>query len=112
MTDYFPTSVSYDEALRQMVEKANQALPTDRRIRKLCFDKEGWNTQTLLWLAQEKGIVTTVWMKKTAPNLEVLAQIPDDTFDPVSTAMSIGKSDKCQILSIADTRVSLPHLGR
>jgi len=111
LTDYFPTSISYDKALRQMVEKVNQALPGEQRILKLCFDKEGWRTETLLWLSQEKGIVVTVWMKKTAPNLEALAQIPNDVFDPVGAEMTIGKSNKCQILYIADTRVSLPHLG-
>lgn len=111
LTDYFPTSISYDEALRQMVEKVNQALPEDQRILKLCFDKEGWRTETLLWLSQEKGIVVTVWMKKTAANLEVLAQIPNNAFDPVGSEMTLGKGSKCQILYIADTRVSLPHLG-
>ena len=111
LTDYFPTSVSYDEVLRQMVEKANQALPEDQRIRKLCFDKEGWNAKTLLWLSQEKGIVPTVWMKNTAPNVEALAQIPNHAFEPVGTEMTIGKSNKRQVLYIADTRVSLPHLG-
>ena len=111
LTDYFPTSISYDEVLRQMVAKVNHALPGDQRIRKLCFDKEGWHTETLLWLAQEKGIIVTVWMKKTAPNIEALAQIPNDAFVPVGTAMTIGKSNKHQVLYIADTRVSLPHLG-
>lgn len=111
LTDYFPTSVSYDEVLRQMVEKVNQALPEEQRICKLCFDKEGWNTDTLLWLSHEERIVVIVWMKKTAPNQAVLAQIPNDAFEPVSTKMTIGKSDKRQICYIADTRVSLPHLG-
>ena len=111
LTDYFPTSISYDEVLRQMVAKVNQALPGDQRIRKLCFDKEGWNTETLLWLSREKGIVVTVWMKKTAPNLEALAQIPNHTFEPVGTEMTIGKSNKRHVRYMADTRVSLPHLG-
>ena len=111
LNDYFPTSVSYDDALRQMVDKVNQALPGDQRIRKLCFDKEGWNSETLLWLSQEKGIIPIVWVKNTAPNVEILAQIPNQVFEPVGTELTIGKSHKRQVLYIADTRVSLPHLG-
>ena len=111
LTDYFPTSVSYDEALRTMVRKANQALPAAQRIRKLCFDKEGWNTETLDWLAQEEGIVPIVWVKNTKPNVDALAQIPDHAFVPAGPDMVIGKSHKSQVERIADTSVSLAHLG-
>jgi len=111
LTDYFPTSVSYDEALRQMLEKANQALPAAQRIRKLCFDKEGWNAKTLGWLSQEAGIAPIVWVKKTAPNVLSLAQIPDHAFVKVDTEMTIGKSHKRKVEYIADTKVPLPHLG-
>lgn len=111
LTDYFPTSVSYDEALRQMVEKANQGLPAAHAIRKLCFDKEGWNAETLTWLAQEKGIAPIVWIKNTAANVACLAAIPDHDFVLVGTKMMIGKSHQREIRRIADTKVSLPHLG-
>ena len=111
LTDYFPTCVSYDEALCSMVHKANQALPEAQRIRKLCFDKEGWNTQTLKWLSKEAGIVPIVWVKNTKPNIDSLTQIPDHAFVPVQNEMVIGKSHKRQVERIADTRVWLPHLG-
>lgn len=111
LTDYFPTTVSYDEALRVMVHKANQSLPEAQRIRQLCFDKEGWHTETLRWLSQEEGIVPIVWVKNTKPNVDALAQIPEHAFVPVCAEMVIGKSHKRQVERIADTRVLLPHLG-
>ena len=111
LTDYFPTSVSYDEALRTMLHKANQCLPEGQRIRKLCFDKEGWRTETLDWLSEEEEIVPIVWVKNTKTNVEALAQIPDHAFVPVCAEMMIGKSHKRQVERIADAKVSLPHLG-
>ncbi len=112
LTDYFPTHVSYDEALRTMIVKANQALPPAYRIRKLCFDKEGWNTETLRWLYDEQGIVPLVWVKNLTGNLKCLRDIPDAAFVDADEGLTIGKTHPRTVKRIADTTVELPHLGK
>jgi len=111
LTDYFPTSTSYDEALREMIGKAQEALPEEYRIRKLCFDKEGWKGETLKWLWEEHKIAPIVWVKNTAPNVAALNRIDDAQFVDVPHELLIGKGDKHQVMRIADTTVHFPTLG-
>lgn len=111
LTDYFPTSISYDEALRRMLLKAQEALPEELRIRKLCFDKEGWKSETLLWLWEEHQVAPLVWVKNTPTNVKILNQIEEDAFVRVPEQLMIGKGEKCQIARMADTIVELPALG-
>ena len=59
----------------------------------------------------KRGIAPIVWIKNTAPNVACLAAIPDHAFVLVGTKMMIGKSHQREIRRIADTKVSLPHLG-
>lgn len=80
LTDCFPVSVTYDEALRCMLTKVNAALPADQPIRHLCFDKEGWNSETLAWLRTEKEIDVITWVKNSAGNVAALAAVADDDF--------------------------------
>ena len=53
LSEYFPVRVSYAEAMRHMVNKANSCLPPESRIRKLSFDRAGWDASLLQWLQQE-----------------------------------------------------------
>lgn len=112
LTDLFPVSVTYDEALRCMVTKVNAALSPDQRIRHLCFDKEGWNAETLRWLRTEEQIDVITWVKNTSPNVAALAAVPDDDFVTVDAGMTLGKGTKAVVEQIADTQVDLPHLGQ
>lgn len=112
LTDLFPVTVAYDEALRFMVSKVNAALPSDQQIRHLCFDKEGWNAETLRWLHTEKQIDVITWVKNTSPNVAALAAVPDDDFVTMDTGMTLGKGTKAVVKQIADTQVDLPHLGQ
>jgi len=111
LTDFFPVSVTYDEALRQMVTKINAALPPDQPIRHLCFDKEGWDSETLAWLHTEKQIDVITWVKNTSGNVAALATVADDDFVTTDAGMTLGKANKAVVEQIADTRVDLPHLG-
>lgn len=111
LTDFFPVSVSYNEALRRMVTKANAALPPDQPIRHLCFDKEGWDAETLIWLHTEKEIDVITWVKNTSCNVAALAALSDDDFVDADAGMTLGKTNKAVVQNIADTWVELPHLG-
>lgn len=110
LTCYFPVSVSYDTALRQMVTRVNIALPS-QPIRHLCFDKEGWDAETLGWLRTEHAIDVVTWVKNTAPNVAALGAVADDDFVPTDAGMTVGKANKAVVTRIADTCVELPHLG-
>ena len=111
LTRFFPVSVTYDEALRQIVTQVNAALPPDQPIRHLCFDKEGWDAETLSWLRAEKEIDVITWVKNTSCNLNALAAVADDDFVATDAGMTVGKATKAVVQNIADTRVDLPHLG-
>jgi len=111
LTYYFPVSVSYDTALRHMVTTVNAALPT-QPIRHLCFDKEGWDAETLRWLHTEHKIDVITWIKNTSSNVAVLAAVPDDDFVASDAGMSVGKANQAIVKQIADTQVDLPHLGQ
>jgi len=104
--------VTYDEALRRMVTKVNAALPPDQPIRHLCFDKEGWDTETLVWLHTEEGINVVTWVKNTSTNVTALAAVPDGDFVPTDAGMTVGKANPAVVQRIADTQVDLPYLGQ
>lgn len=112
LTDCFPVSVTYDEALRCMLTKVNAALPADQPIRHLCFDKEGWNSETLAWLRTEKEIDVITWVKNSAGNVAALAAVADDDFVDAEAGMTVGKANQAVVQQIADTQVVLPHLGQ
>jgi len=112
LTDFFPVSVTYDQALRHMVSKVNAALPPDQPMRHLCFDKEGWNSETLAWLRTEKQIDVITWVKNTPNNVAALAAVSDDAFVTTDAGMTVGKANQAVVQQIADTQVDLPHLGK
>ncbi len=112
LTCYFPTSITYSEALRHMVNLVQQTLPPEQRIGKLCFDKEGWDVSLLRWLQAEHQIVPVTWVKNLTPNIQCLSEVPDEAFVPLKDAeMVIGKANKHQVHQVADTTIDLPHLG-
>jgi hypothetical protein len=111
LTEYSPTKVLLAEAMRQMVAKANAALPPGYRIRKLAFDKEGWDADLLQWLENEQGIIPITWVKATKPNCRLLAHVPQTEFVPVQEEMTVGKSEReTRVVQIADTQVTFPDL--
>ena len=113
LTEYFPTSVPYAAALQQMVRKANRVLPPESRIRKLAFDKEGWDADLLRWLTDEQDIIPITWVKQTSVNQALLASVSVDEFVPVTDdEMTVGKSEQnYRVTQVADTTVTFPDLG-
>ena len=113
LTCYFPTSVPYASALRQMLAQAQAALPPAQRIRKLAFDKEGWDAELLTWLSAEQHIIPLTWVKATAPNQALLAGVPDDAFVTAAAGCTVGKSGEEQTVQrVADVDLAFAALGR
>lgn len=112
LSEYFPLTVSYAEAMRQLVSKANVCLPTADRIRKLAFDRAGWDATLLSWLQDEQQIIPITWVKRTSANVKLLAGVSDEEFVALETHMPVGKERKHQVVRVADTRLDFPHLGR
>lgn len=112
LTEYFAASVSYGEALRQMVLQANRVLAPADRIRKLAFDKEGWDADLLQWLENEQGLIPITWVKATTTHERLLAALPQSEFVPLAAAVTVGKSEhETRIVQVADTQVTFPDLG-
>jgi hypothetical protein len=110
---YYPASVPFADALRQMVCKANAILPPAYRIRKLSFDKEGWDAELLQWLESEQDIQPLTWVKATAPNRCLLSAVPPSEFVPLEGEIMVGKSEqKTCVVQVADTQVTFPALGQ
>jgi hypothetical protein len=113
LTCYFPTSVPYAQALRQMLAQAQAALPPGQRIRKLAFDKEGWDAELLTWLSVEQHIIPLTWVKATAPNRALLDSVPDDAFVTAAAGCTVGKDDAEQTVQrVADVDLAFAELGR
>ncbi|MBN1427767.1 MAG: hypothetical protein JXB07_05230 [Anaerolineae bacterium] len=111
LTCYFPTSVSYEQALRQMMAQAQAALAPDRRIRKLAFDKEGWNAKLLIDLI-DQDIIPLTWVKDTTTNRALLADVDAQDFVAVEEEVTVGKSDReHRVVQVADEDVPFPDLG-
>ncbi len=112
LSEYFPLTVSYAEAMRHLVTKANACLPATNRIRKLAFDRAGWNAELLSWLQDEQQIIPITWVKKTSANVKLLDGVSEEEFVALETQMPVGKERKHQVVRVADTRLNFPHLGR
>ncbi|MGB4805871.1 MAG: hypothetical protein WBV59_24745, partial [Anaerolineae bacterium] len=112
LTCYFPTSVPYAQALRQMLVQAQAALPPGQRIRKLAFGKEGWDAELLTWLSAEQHIIPLTWVKATALNRALLAGVPDDAFVTADAGCTVGKNDAEQTVQrVADVDLAFAELG-
>jgi len=111
LSEYFPVTVSYAEAMRHLVQKANACLPPEFRIRQLSFDRAGWDAPLLQWLQQDAEIIPITWVKRTQSNIKLLDAVADNLFCTVDTSIPIGKSHKQQVVSVADTTLEFPHLG-
>lgn len=109
LSEYFPVTVSYAQAMRHLVSKANACLPPEQRIRKLSFDRAGWDAELLQWL-EEEGVVPITWVKRTSSNVKRLDEVDEDEFVPMDIDIPLGKADKQQIDYVADTILDFPHL--
>jgi hypothetical protein len=84
-------------------------LPLSDRIRKLSFDKEGWDADLLRWLEEEQQVIPITWIKDTTTNRRLLADVPHSAFVSVAGAIQIGKSERMHhVVRVADTQVTLP----
>lgn len=108
LSEYFPSHMTFAEALRILVTKANNCLPEAHKIRYLAFDREGWDTDLFHWLQKHK-IVSMTWVKKTASNVQSLINVPDEEF--VTIERPFGKGEPQKIGSEADTEISFDSLG-
>lgn len=112
LTCYSPTSVPYAQALRAMLTQAQAALPADRRIHKLAFDKEGWDAGLLQWLGHEQAITPFTWGKDTAPNRALLAGVDLAEFVGLAEPVTVGKSDQeHRVRQLADVDLTFSDLG-
>ena len=112
LTCYFPTSVPYAHALRQMLTQAQAALPPGQGIRKLAFDKEGWDAELLTWLSGEQHIAVLTWVKATAPNRALLGGVPDEAFVTAAAGCTVGKGAQEQTVQrVADVDLAFADLG-
>jgi len=113
LSEYFPQSVSYAEAMRHLVSKANACLPLADRIGKLSFDRAGWDAELLSWLQDEQQIMPITWVKRTSANVKLMDAVPDEEFVTLDTdaQMPVGKEGKHHVVRVADTRLNFPQLG-
>jgi hypothetical protein len=112
LSEYFATSVTFAEAVRQMVSKANAVLPAAHRIGKLSFDKEGWDADLLRWLEEEQQVIPITWIKDTTTNRRLLADMLPSAFVSVVGTIQVGKSEQMHhVVRVADTQVTFPDLG-
>ncbi len=108
---YGPTSLTFAETLQTMVSQVNAVLPPADRIRKLAFDREGWDADLLKWL-EEQDITALTWVKATSPNRHLLEAVPPEAFVPLEGEVIIGKEEQVtHITQVADTPITFPELG-
>ena len=112
LSEYFPLTVSYAEAMGHLVVKANACLPPADRIRKLAFDRAGWDAALLTWLQDEQQIIPITWVKRTAANIKLLDGVSDEEFVALETQLGIGKDAQHQVTGVADLSLDFPHLGQ
>ncbi len=117
LSEYFPVSVSYAEAMRHLVSKANACLPLNSRIYKLSFDRAGWNAELLQWLqekqAEKEAIIPITWVKRTSSNVKRLNEVDGKEFVTTEDIeMPFGKKGKQEIVNVADTTLDFPDLKR
>lgn len=111
LSEYFPQSVSYAEAMEQLVTKANACLPPADRIRQLAFDRAGWDAGLLSWLQDEQQIIPITWVKRTSANVKLLEAVSEEEFVALERQLPVGKERKHQVERVADTSLNFPHLG-
>lgn len=111
LSEYFPLTVSYAEAMRHLVSKANTCLPAADRIGKLAFDRAGWDAALLSWLHDEQQIIPITWVKRTSANVKLLDGVSEEGFVPLETQMPLGKEGQHQVVRVADTSLEFAQLG-
>jgi hypothetical protein len=111
LSEYFPLTVSYAEAQRHLVSKANRCLPPACRVRKLSFDRAGWDAELLTWLQEEQDIMPITWVKRTSTNIKLLDQVADEAFVDLDQEVLVGKEGQHHVVRLADTTLGFPTLG-
>ncbi len=111
LSEYFPLTVSYAEAMRHLVSKANRCLPPAYRIRKLSFDRAGWDAELLTWLQEEQDIIPISWVKRTSTNIKLLDQVADEAFVDLDQEVLVGKEGQHHVVHLADATLDFPNLG-
>jgi len=111
LSEYFPLTVSYAQAMVHLVTKAQACLPAADRIRKLAFDRAGWDAALLSWLQDEQQIMPITWVKRTSANVKLLDGVSDEEFVALDRQMPVGKERKHQVVRLADTSLDFAHLG-
>ncbi len=119
LSHYFPSTVSYAEAMQHVVGKANECLPDKHRIRQLSYDRAGWDAKLFRWLEDEQDITPITWVKRTKPNVRLLNEVSEDEFRPIEQKRTVGKActehsrsnGKHKVVRVADTTIDFPELG-
>jgi hypothetical protein len=108
---YRPASATFAETLLTMVSQVNAVLPPADRIRKLAFDREGWDADLLNGL-EAQDITVLTWVKATSPNRHLLDAVPPEEFVPLEGELTIGKEEQAMyVTQVADTQITFPGLG-
>ncbi len=115
---YFPSTVSYAEAMQHVVGKANECLPDEHRIQLLSYDRAGWDEKLFRWLEDEQEITPITWVKRTKPNVRLLNEVSADEFQPIEQERTVGKActersrsnGKHKVARVADTTIDFPEL--
>jgi hypothetical protein len=111
LSEYFPLDVSYAEAQRRLVSRANRCLPPAYRVRKLSFDRAGWDAELLTWLQEEQDVLPITWVKRTSTNIKLLDQVADEVFVDLGQEVLVGKKGQHRVVRLADTTLDFPSLG-
>jgi hypothetical protein len=111
LSEYFPLHVSYAEAQRRLVSKANRCLPPAYRVGKLSFDRAGWDAELLTWLQEEQDVIAITWVKRTSTNIKLLHQVADEVFVDLDQEVVVGKKEQHGVVRLADTTLDFPSLG-
>lgn len=111
LSEYFPVTVTYAQAMIHLVNKANAVLPEESRIRKLSFDRAGWDAELLPWLQDDAQIIPVTWVKRTAGNVKLFAAVEDKAFVAIDEEILLGKKGKQHVVKVADTTLEFPQLG-
>jgi hypothetical protein len=94
-----------------LVSKANHCLLPVYRIRKLSFDRAGWDAELLTWLQEEQAIVPITWVKRTSTNIRLLDKVALEAFVDLDQEVLLGKEGQHRVVRLADTTLDFPSLG-
>ncbi|NIN68306.1 MAG: hypothetical protein GTO63_27080 [Anaerolineae bacterium] len=104
---YRPAESHLNQAVPELISKANAHLPADGQIRIVAFDKEGYDATLLRWFEQQ-DVIPVTWLKATAPNRRALAAVSATAFVELPEPLTMGKGGKeYRIARLAETAVEI-----